>query len=85
MQENTVKTIWGGFGMAVLAIAILILVAFLLAPKRLQGYYAGGDLNNGMATCVHADWSWAPDTKAYCTNNPQQAIEDIKQLNSTIR
>lgn len=76
---------WNVLGVCVIAVMVTVLVTFLLAPHQISGYYLKSDANNGMATCVIADISWAPDSKCYCTNNPQQAIQDVATLNAGLR
>lgn len=84
-KTNPVETAWQVVGMVTVVAILITVISFALAPHKVTAYYLGSDANNGMATCVYADTTWAPDNKCYCVNNPQQAIEDIKNLNAAIK
>lgn len=82
---DRIQKAWQVFGMIVTAAVFTIVITFFLAPHHVSSYYLNADVNNGMATCVWADTTWGPDMKCYCTNNPQQAIEDLKILNTNVK
>jgi hypothetical protein len=88
MEESTSKKIelmWNLLGFVTVASILALILVSLSAPHRIERYILMNDANNGMATCVGGEINWAPDTKCYCTNNPQQAIQDVAALNATLR
>lgn len=83
--KERVEVSWQVLMMLLVVAAAVLIATAIIMPKRLVRYYLYQDSNNGMAACVYADWDWGIDSKCYCSNNPAQAIEEVKRLNETMK
>jgi len=85
IMKERLELIWQVSGMAAAAGVFVLIIFFVIIPKKLNRYYLRGDGSNGMAACVYADFERVPDTRCYCSNNPGQAIEELQKLNEGIK
>lgn len=99
IKDVNTDFVWGSFVMIMIALIITIGVMFIVKDHSVVRYYAddGGqqigckwipEENRTVCStpvCIWAEVQWAGDTKVYCTSDVDKAIEQIKQLNSTLK
>jgi hypothetical protein len=83
--EEKLAALWQLFGMFILSVGAALLVAWLLSPKRVDGYYLSRGQGNGNAVCVYAHWTWHPDEQAFCTDRYDAALEFAAKANASIK
>ncbi len=90
---------WGAFGMLLIAAAVILFITFVAKDHQVTRYYAasgGGELTCrwnddekrsicNSSICIWADIPWMADSKAFCTTEVDKALEQLKQLNQTLK
>lgn len=85
-QEDMLKTMWQGVGMVMVLAAVAMLVIFVLAQKKVDGYYLShGSSPASAATCVYAHWTWHMDEMAFCTDDYQKALDFVAKGNAATK
>jgi hypothetical protein len=85
VKEDKLAVIWQLFGMAILAAAATMLVAFILSPKKVDGYYLSRGQNSTGNVCVYAHWTWHTDELAFCTDRYADALEFATKANASMK
>jgi hypothetical protein len=83
--SDKISLVWQLFLMFVLAASGALLVAWIIAPKKVDGYYLSRGQAAGSAVCVYAHWTWHPDEQAFCTDRYDAALEFAAKANATVK
>lgn len=85
-QNEKMSQMWQVFAMLMLLLGAGILIAFIAAPKKVDGYYLShGSSPASAATCVYAHWTWHMDEMAFCTDDYQKALDFVAKGNAATK
>lgn len=86
MTDETMGRAWQLFLMVLLLIGAGLGIAWIMAPKKVDGYYLshGGTSSGQAAVCVYAHWTWHLDEMSFCTDDQQKAIDFVAKANASI-
>jgi len=82
-----IEKCWNVFGMVMGLTLAAMVVAFIVAPKKVDGYYLshGASGQGGQAAvCVYAHWTWHMDELSFCTDDQQKALDFVAKANASI-
>ncbi|HEX5426569.1 MAG TPA: hypothetical protein VFW94_23680 [Candidatus Acidoferrales bacterium] len=79
------EDLWLGL-LAAVAVGVLLSVGVIaFAPHNVDYYYVSRGTSGDTGTCVWAHWTWHTDEKAWCTNDPAQALDFAAKATAALR
>lgn len=86
MSEETTTRSWNYFCMLMILIVAGMIAGFIVAPKKVDGYYLshGSSSTGQAAVCVYAHWTWHVDEMSFCTDDQQKALDFVAKANASI-
>ncbi len=67
----------------VCVVGFVLLVTLVYKEKKIDSYYVSTSTQT--STCVWAHWTWHPDERVFCTNDPQEALEFMEKANNLLK
>ena len=76
--------VWQGLAVATVLVALGLTLTAILEPHNVDYYYISRRGGADVVTCVYAHWTWETDDRAFCSNNPAEALDFATKANAMI-
>lgn len=73
---------WAGFAMAVATLVVIFLCFFVMADKKVRGYYLGNQQSAG--TCVMQSIDWDNDDPVFCSPDIDKLLDVLTKANASL-
>lgn len=86
MNDETVSTMWKALLFSVTFAVLMLIGAATLADHHVVRYYIDTPETASTygATCVYVDTPWEPDSRVFCSVDPQKTVDFMHKANTEL-